>query len=312
MSSEQRAPKNKASARKNTKSRKKAGADRAVRSRRSGVVSQSPSSAAQPSAPSAFESVQPVHFSQPQQSAFTHSLSAEQWLERALAAKSPEQRVLYASKGLAHRAPMDTSIQSLLLRQLYMGQYEAEQFELAKQTAEQMISLGVMLDVCHQDASRAWLALGNVDEAVEQLRRAARVAPVRRRGFHFWSLGSVLFLVGRLREAEVAMNRALRWAAGARPLYEAQLALIRLHDGKPVEDAEQLVDELEQAPCGQGYGRFVLGMLSIKLGMHAKGREYLQVFVSRTLQGRKAMSLSLAGELDMAQRALGDTMALSG
>jgi len=192
----------------------------------------------------------------------------------------------------------------MLLRQLYLAHFEQEQFEKALDIAEQMLELGMLPDVCHQDLARVLVVLGDVDAAADHLRLAARAAPARRRAFHLWTLGSVLFLAGKLVDAEGAMRRAVRWGTTDRPLYVAHLALLRLEQGESVPRLDEIIEQLEEAACGQGYGRFVLGMLCSHAGRPADAERYLQAFVKRTRTSRKALELSLAGELAIAEERL--------
>ncbi len=228
----------------------------------------------------------------------------ETMLQRAIAAKTATTRAKYARLGLSTEQPLDRTTQSLLLRQLYLSYFESENFEKALEIAEQILALGIMLDVCRQDMARTLLSLGQLDAAVEHLRLAARAAPASRRSFHWWTLGSVLYLAGRLEEAEGALRRAVRWGTTARPLYDAQLALIQLEMGQSVADVDDVVERLEEAPCGQGYGRFALGMLCLRAGFASKGEHYLRLFLKRLHQGRKATALSLSGEIAIAQEQL--------
>lgn len=232
------------------------------------------------------------------------SPTPESLLQRAIGARSAAARAKYAKKGLACRAPLDRTIQSMLLRQLYLAYFEQQQFSKALEIAEQMLDLDTLVDVCRQDAARALIALGDVDEAANHLRLAARAAPARRRSFHLWTLGSVLYLAGKLDEAESTLRRAVRWGTTDRPLYAAHLALIQAEMGQRPDDLDEIVEQLEQAPCGQGYGRFVLGMLCVHAGRPADARRYLHTFVERTRRGRKATALSLAGEIDVAEARL--------
>ena len=232
------------------------------------------------------------------------SASPETLLQRAIAARTASARARYARKGLASRAPLDRVTQSMLLRQLYLAHFEQEQFGKAHDVAEQMLELGLLPDVCHQDLARVLVVLGDVDAAADHLRLATRAAPARRRAFHLWTLGSVLFLAGRLVEAEGAMRRAVRWGTTDRPLYVAHLALLRLEQGEQVPRLEEVVEQLEEAPCGQGYGRFVLGMLCHHAGRPGDSERYLLSFVKRTRSARKALELSLAGELAIAEERL--------
>lgn len=228
----------------------------------------------------------------------------EDMLERALRAAGPAERARWAAKGLASRAPLDPTTRAMLLRQLYLAELERRRFEAAYAVAEQIIASGVLPDVAHQDAARAAHASGDLDGTLRHLRLAARFGPPRRRAFHFWTLGSVLFLAERYTEAESAMTRALRWGTTDKPLYEAHLALIEAAAGRPRADLATLRDRLEAVPAGQGYGRFVLGQLAYQDGDHEAARRHLEAFVRRTGGGRVALAIALAGELDLAQRTL--------
>lgn len=234
----------------------------------------------------------------------TASPSPEDLLEKAIAARTSASRARYARRGLSFAGRLDPDIHTMLLRQLYLADYESENFEDAARVAEQMLALGSLPDVCHQDLARALLAQGNIDGAADNLRLAARIGPARRRAFHMWTLGSVLMLAGRLADAEAALQRAVRWGTTDRPLYEGQLALVRGMMGKTVVNATAVMERLEEAPCGQGYGRFVLGMLAHALGESRVAERYLIAFAKRARAGRKAMTLSLAPELALADATL--------
>lgn len=189
----------------------------------------------------------------------------------------------------------------MLLRQLYLSHMEAQRFQDAHSVAEQMIALDVMPDVARQDAARACLGLGERDRALEHLRIASRVGPASRRAFHLWTLGSVLYLAGRHREAIGALSRAARWGTTDRPLYQAQLALSRLASGESVGELQLLRERLAEAPCGQGYGQFVLGEIAYELGDMVSAREYLRGFVKRSTSGRVALAVALEGEIARAR-----------
>ncbi|PIE06060.1 MAG: hypothetical protein CSA75_01510 [Sorangium cellulosum] len=202
---------------------------------------------------------------------------------------------------MACKAPLDQTIQAMLMRQLYLAHYEQEEFLKALDIAKQMAQLKALPDVCHQDVARAWIALNNIDAAVEHLRLAARNAPARRRSFHLWTLGSVLFLARRFEDAESVLKRAVRWATTDRPLCAGHLALVQLARGQQVREIGSIVEQLEHSPCGQGYGRFVLGMLCVYTQRSVEAERYLTGFITRTTSGRKALALCLAGEVAMAQ-----------
>jgi tetratricopeptide (TPR) repeat protein len=228
---------------------------------------------------------------------------AGDFLRKATLAESSGARAKYATRGLATVGD-DRTLRAMLLRQLYLSHMEAERFEQASEVAKKVIELGVMADVACQDLARAYLGLGRHREAIEELRRASRSCPASRRSFHLWTLGSVLYFRGDYSGAAVAFQRAARWGTTARPLYEAQLLLARSHGGAPLTGLPSVADArraLEEAPCGQGYGRFVLGELAHRQGDWAAAREYLEEFVARVAEGRVALRVGLGAELDRAR-----------
>lgn len=194
----------------------------------------------------------------------------------------------------------------MLLRQLYMSLFETRKFRRAFDVAMQALELDVLADVLHHDAARASFASGDLETAVAQLRTAARRGPASRRALHLWTLGSTLFLAKRYEEACAALARAARWATRDKPLYRAHLALARIAGGEHVATSElQLaIDELASVPCGQGYGRFVLGHLAYAAGAWAPAKKYLEAFVKRTEAGRRATAIALEGEVRMARATL--------
>lgn len=221
-----------------------------------------------------------------------------------MAARSPTTRARYARQGLASKKRLDRTTQAMLLRQLYLSHFEARKFAKAHEVALQALELEVLADVLHQDAARAALAQGEVDAALGHLRTAARRSPASRRPFHWWTLGSSLFLLHRYDEAIAALTRATRWGTHDKPLYRAHLALTRIAAGEPVADLQDTIDQLAHAPCGQGYGRFVLGHLAYAAREWVAAKHYLQAFVRRTESARPAMGIALEGELMMARATL--------
>jgi tetratricopeptide (TPR) repeat protein len=213
-------------------------------------------------------------------------------------------RARWAQRGLASRAPLDKTTQAMLLRQLYLSRFEARRFHEAHDVALQAASLEILADVMLQDAARAALAGGDLDAALAHLRTASRRAPASRRPFHFWTLGSALFLAHRYPESIAALARAARWGTHDKPLYRAHLALARIAGGEHVDDLQGIIDELAQAPCGQGYGRFVLGHLAYAAGEWAAATRYLESFVKRTEASRPAMGVALEPEMRMARATL--------
>jgi tetratricopeptide (TPR) repeat protein len=225
-------------------------------------------------------------------------------LKRAMAARSPASRARFARLGLATRSALDATTHAMLLRQLYLAHFETRRFAKALEVALQAIELDVLPDVLHQDAARAALAHGDLTTAISHLRTAARKGPASRRPFHLWTLGGILFLAQRYSEAIGALERAARWGTRDKPLYRAHLALARMANGETVRDLQAIIYALAEAPCGQGYGRFVLGHLAYAAGEWSAARRYLEAFVKRTEGARPALAIALSGELRMAKATL--------
>jgi tetratricopeptide (TPR) repeat protein len=234
-------------------------------------------------------------------------------LRKATLAETAGARAKYATRGLA-AAGDDRTLRAMLLRQLYLSHMEAERFDKASEIARAAIELGVMSDVACQDLARAYLGLGRYREAVEELRRASRLGPASRRAFHLWTLGSVAYFRGDFEGAALAFERAVRWGTTARPLYQAQLLLARwqLAGTKQLASLAEARHALEEAPCGQGYGRFVLGELCHRLGDWAAAREYLEEFMGRVDEGRVALRVGLGAELERARSLLASLPAALG
>jgi tetratricopeptide (TPR) repeat protein len=221
-----------------------------------------------------------------------------------MAARTPRARAMHARRGLSHRGPLDRTTHAMLLRQLYLSLYEGRRFRQAHTVALQALELDVLSDVLNQDAARAALASGDLEAALAHLRAAARRGPASRRPFHLWTLGSTLFLAQRYDEASAALQRAARWGTNDRPLYRAHLALSRIAAGEDVDDLQDTITALAEAPCGQGYGRFVLGHLAYAAGQWAAARRYLEAFVKRTSSSRPALGIALEGEVRMTRATL--------
>jgi tetratricopeptide (TPR) repeat protein len=192
----------------------------------------------------------------------------------------------------------------MLLRQLYLSHMEGRRFAEALSAAEQMLENAVMPDVARQDAARACLGLGDREGALSHLRIASRVSPPTRRAFHLWTLGSVLFLAGQYGEAVGSLSRAARWGTTDKPLYRAQLALARRAAGEAVVGLSTIRERLEEAPCGQGYGQFVIGAIAFEEKNDPLAERYLSLFVQRTTSGRVALEVALSGEVAYARRLL--------
>lgn len=233
------------------------------------------------------------------------SETAEVWLRKATLSPLSRERASFARKGLRARGGRDPTLRAMLLRQLYLACMEERRFAKALEVAKDIIELNVMPDVARQDAARACLGLDAVEDAVSHLRLACRVCPASRRAFHLWTLGSVYYLSERFHEAIAAFRRAAIWGTSDKPLYRAQLALATLAAGQKVDDLEGLRDALDDAPCGQGYGKFVLGELAYYLGDLDEAHACLGSFVKRTSGGRVALQVALERELQKARALLG-------
>jgi hypothetical protein len=221
-----------------------------------------------------------------------------------MAARSARSRAMYARRGLASHSPLDRTTHAMLLRQLYLSLFEDRRFQQAHTIALQALELDVLSDVLNQDAARAALAIGDLEGALGHLRTAARRGPASRRPFHLWTLGSALFLAHRHAEAAAALCRAARWGTKDKPLYRAHLALARIAGGEPVIDLQETINQLAEAPCGQGYGRFVLGHLAYAAGEWNAAKRYLEAFVKRTTSSRPALGIALEGEVRMTRATL--------
>jgi tetratricopeptide (TPR) repeat protein len=232
------------------------------------------------------------------------TISPEEMLQRAMGARTPRARAIWARRGLASARRLDVTTQSMLLRQLYLAYYEDRRFAKALEVSRQSVQLSVLPDVAHQDAARAAQALGDVDAAAGHLRLAARTGPPKRRAFHLWTLGSLYFLAGRHADAISALERAARWGTTDKPLYQGHLAVVRCAGGERVDDLPELIQKLAAAPAGQGYGRFVLGQMAFYDRRWDEARRYLEAFVTRSTGGRAALAIALAGEIALARSTL--------
>jgi tetratricopeptide (TPR) repeat protein len=225
-------------------------------------------------------------------------------LRKATLARSPLARAKYAERGLSHNGAVDRTTRAMLLRQLYLSHMEGRRFAEALSVAHQMLENAVMPDVARQDAARACLGLDDREGALLHLRIASRVSPPTRRAFHLWTLGSVLFLAGLYREAVGSLLRAARWGTTDKPLYRAQLALARRASGEAVGGLATIRERLEEAPCGQGYGQFVIGAIAFEEKNDELSERYLSLFIQRTTSGRVALEVALSGEVAYARRLL--------
>jgi len=231
-------------------------------------------------------------------------LTPEDYLAHAMQSKSAAARANWAERGLAHRGAIARTTKAMLLRQLYLAFYTSGHFERAYAIARSALELGVLEDVVEQDCARAKQAAGDIDAAVGHLRLAARKAPPSRRAFHWWTLGSLLFLERRYDDAVAALARAARWGTRDKPLYQGHLLLAKLTAGMKVRGLARAIERLDDCPAGQGYGRFVLGHLAVHASRPDEARAWLSSFVERTTRGHAAMVTALQAELSMARGTL--------
>jgi hypothetical protein len=116
----------------------------------------------------------------------------------------------------------------------------------------------------------------------------------------------VLFLARRYAEASAALERAARWGTHDKPLYRAHLALVRIAAGERVpRDLQTTIEDLAAAPCGRGYGRFVLGHLAYAAGEREAARRFLEAFLRGADSAeRPDLGTALAGEIAMTRATL--------
>jgi serine/threonine-protein kinase len=108
----------------------------------------------------------------------------------------------------------------------------------------------------------------------------------------------------RYDEATRALAQAARWGTRDKPLYRAHLALAKIASGGRPDNLEETIRELAEAPCGQGYGRFVLGHLAYAAAEWGPAKRYLEAFVRRTAASPPLQAIALAGEVAMSKATL--------
>src|SRR5262245_38420671 len=102
-------------------------------------------------------------------SALAEATAPEVFLRKATLARTSGMRAKYALRGLGVGSALSRTTRAMLLRQLYLSQMEARRFAEALETAQEMVTLGVMPDVARQDAARACLGLGEHAGAIAHL-----------------------------------------------------------------------------------------------------------------------------------------------
>ncbi len=234
------------------------------------------------------------------------SVAPEEYLRLAMAATSPEQAVALAREGLAVTPADDAEGKVLLEREIFKAHLIAGRPRSAHAVARKMVEAGALPEVTHADLGRACAALGWWGRAAQAYRLAARFAPARRRSLHWAACASAFHHAEQHENALAALDRALRWSTRTRPLHRAHAALIRVDRGESVEDLEALVADLEAAPCGEGYGRYVLGRLAFTAGDRRGGARFLREFLRRNV-GDPLREATLAGEIHAARALLRQT-----
>jgi hypothetical protein len=237
----------------------------------------------------------------------SEALDAEQWLWQALRAAGPEGRLASAEAGLAlpeHEIAPDTRV--LLLRQLYLAHLELRQLKRAAEVADAMAAVGPLRDVAYNDKARALYAAGETEAAVAAQRLAARAAPPARKSFHLFFLATLQNFRGDLEGALAALDKGLRVAHKDRPLLKAQAAYVRLAAGQAPEGLAATLAELRAAPCREGYGQFLLGMIAYHMGDRALAATHLRAFLGRNAQIDLPKALTLREELRRARMVLAE------
>lgn len=239
-------------------------------------------------------------------------LSADDYLRLAIGTGTPAEAALLAARGLrqdgAGEAAIDPETRLLLLREIYRAHLHARRLRSAHAVAKKMVKLGVATEIAHVDLARAAAALGWWPAAAQAYRIAARNAPAARRAMHWGAVAVALHHAGLLDDALSALERAVRWSLSTRPLHRAYAALVQLDAGRPVGELEQLGDvihELACARCGEGFGRYVRGLLEAARGDDARAVEHLEHFLQRNGDD-PLRSITLAAELRRARMTLRD------
>jgi tetratricopeptide (TPR) repeat protein len=234
--------------------------------------------------------------------------TADDFLHLAVHTGSPAVAGAFAAKGLrgADAEKVDPETALLLFREVYRAHLYARRLRSAHAVARKMVRLGVAHEIAHVDLGRACASLGWWSQAAQAYRIAARNAPASRRAMHWSSVAAALHHAGQYDDALSALERAVRWSLGSRPLHRASMALVQLDAGVSPEELEglgELMSELECSRAGEGYGRYVLGLLYAARGDGNRAARHLKHFIKRNAHD-PMRSTTLAAELRRARRAL--------
>ena len=240
------------------------------------------------------------------------NLTADDYLRLAISTGSPAEAAVLAERGLRHHGDaagdqaIDPETRLLLLREIYRAHLHARRLRSAHAVARKMTRLGVAQEIAHVDLARACAALGWWSRAAQAYRISARTAPAARRAMHWASVAVALHHAEQYDDAMSALERAVRWSLSTRPLHRAYMALVQLDAGRRAEEIDNLaevVDELECARCGEGFGRYVLGLLYAASRDDLRARAHLRTFIKRNA-GDPMRASTLAAEIRSAREAL--------
>ncbi len=235
---------------------------------------------------------------------------AADYLRLAMATEDPREAMRLALEGIAiadeavaRGAVEDPESRLLLLREVFKAHLRSGRPRSAQAIARKMTRLGALAEVAHADLGRACSALGRFEHAARSYRLAARFAPANRRATHWSATAMALWNAGQHDESLAALERALRWSTTTRPLHRAQHAMVEISRGRPTPELAAIIADLDASRAGEGYGRFVLGMIAHMRGEQSKAQPLLAEFIARN--SNDAMrAATLAGEITKARAAL--------
>lgn len=238
------------------------------------------------------------------------NLTADDYLRLAISTGTPAEAAVLAERGLRHQSEggdtIDPETRLLLLREIYRAHLHARRLRSAHAIARKMVKLGVATEIAHVDLARACAAMGWWARAAQTYRIAARNAPAARRAMHWASVAVALHHAGQYDDALSALERAVRWSLATRPLHRAYMALVQIDAGRradEVDNLQEIITELECARCGEGFGRYVLGLLYAAHGDDERATRHLRHFLKRNVED-PLRSTTLAAEIRRARATL--------